>query len=171
MCRLIFCCCYTNYFIICLQLCTFFHYLFAVVSCALFYSYNLLLVVVYMFWNSVIPGLAEPIPELTSTQIFRYPLISGTLQVMVLKTRNLENPNYPTRFFRVTRTPTPYHRLRWLSGRLMTPRGSWDVRASLVFIMRGPKHHARNVSEFGSTRCLTELGSPIWWVEKGCSIN
>jgi hypothetical protein len=40
-------------------------------------------------------------------QSFGYPLISGILRVTVLKTRILENPNYPTRIYRVTRMPRP----------------------------------------------------------------
>jgi hypothetical protein len=40
-------------------------------------------------------------------QSFGYPLISGILQVTDLKTRILENPNYPTRIYRVTRMPRP----------------------------------------------------------------
>jgi hypothetical protein len=43
-------------------------------------------------------------------QSFGYPLISGILRVTVLKTRILENPNYPTRIYRVTRMPRP---TRW----------------------------------------------------------
>jgi hypothetical protein len=46
-------------------------------------------------------------PNLNSN--FWVPKFSGTrlFQVVVFKTRILKNPNYPTRFFRVTRMPIP----------------------------------------------------------------
>jgi hypothetical protein len=38
---------------------------------------------------------------------FWVPLISGILRITVLKTRILENSNYSTRIYRVTRMPRP----------------------------------------------------------------
>lgn len=87
----------------------FFHYVFTNVSCALFYSNSLLFAIVYTFWNSDISGLPEPVPELSGTRFLRYLLISDTLRVTFLKTRNL---NYLAQNFRITRTLTPgYHRV------------------------------------------------------------
>jgi hypothetical protein len=67
----------------------------------------LLAVACYTGYSSGISGLPEPVPDFSGTRIFGYPQITGALRVTVLETRISENPNYPTRIFRVTRMPRP----------------------------------------------------------------